>query len=128
MLYTSYFANIRNLPASIERISIAHWPPRWQKRDVSLEYRKLAPPSDVLEKYKRDGDEEYYIREFQRCVLGRLNPGEVVRELHALTDKPHIALLCYEKPGKFCHRHLVAEWLREHEIACYEWTNGGGTT
>jgi hypothetical protein len=21
-------------------------------------------------------------------------------------------LLCYEKPGQFCHRHLVAQWLK----------------
>ena len=24
-----------------------------------------------------------------------------------------IALICYEKPENFCHRHLVAEWLQE---------------
>jgi uncharacterized protein (DUF488 family) len=23
-------------------------------------------------------------------------------------------LLCYEKSGDFCHRHLVAEWLRRY--------------
>ena len=25
-----------------------------------------------------------------------------------------LTLLCYEKPSDFCHRHLVANWLRQH--------------
>ena len=24
-----------------------------------------------------------------------------------------IALICYEKPGEFCHRNIVREWLKE---------------
>ena len=23
-------------------------------------------------------------------------------------------MLCWEPPGKFCHRRLVAKWLEEH--------------
>ena len=39
--------------------------------------------------------------------------GVAIRELEALTKVPHskIVLLCYEKPGDFCHRHLVADWF-----------------
>lgn len=32
----------------------------------------------------------------------------------------HIALLCYEKPDDFCHRHLVADWLRKNGYECEE--------
>lgn len=27
----------------------------------------------------------------------------------------HVALLCYEKPKDFCHRHLFAAWLNRTE-------------
>ena len=118
MIYTSYFANLRNLPGNVAIISICAKPPNWYK---GLAYKKLAPPYDVLMKYKGDGNEEDYIREFQKRVLSRLNPDEVVRELHALTNKPNIALLCYERPEKFCHRHLVADWLNDHGIECLEY-------
>lgn len=33
----------------------------------------------------------------------------------------HIALVCYEKPTDFCHRHLVAEWLCKNGFECHEW-------
>ena len=32
----------------------------------------------------------------------------------------HIALICYEKPSEFCHRHLVADWLKEYGIEVEE--------
>ena len=33
-----------------------------------------------------------------------------------------ISSLCYEKPGDFCHRHLVADWLTKSGVNCIEWT------
>ena len=33
-----------------------------------------------------------------------------------------IALVCYEKPGDFCHRHLVSSWL-PYEITEYIYEN-----
>jgi hypothetical protein len=33
--------------------------------------------------------------------------------------------MCYEKPGSFCHRHLVAEWLRENGFDCREYWQCG---
>lgn len=33
----------------------------------------------------------------------------------------HIALVCYEKPSDFCHRHLVAQWLSQNGFKCKEW-------
>ena len=32
-----------------------------------------------------------------------------------------IALVCYEKPEEFCHRHLVADWLRKYGHDIKEW-------
>ena len=43
------------------------------------------------------------------------NADDVVKELYKLAEKSQdedIVLICYEKPGDFCHRHLVANWLR----------------
>ena len=122
MIYTTYFANARNLPANIEPISIAARPPRgWSGK----EYKQLAPPRDVLSKYMRDKNEADYIQAYRKRVLNFRDPDDTVRGLHKLTDKDNIALVCYERPEAFCHRHLVADWLNEHGIKCLEWTGGG---
>lgn len=41
-----------------------------------------------------------------------------VKEVAALGDDA--VLLCFEGKGKFCHRHLAAEWLRSGGIDCEE--------
>ena len=36
------------------------------------------------------------------------------------------ALICYEKPSDFCHRHLVSEWLKERGFDIEEWDYNKG--
>jgi uncharacterized protein (DUF488 family) len=38
-----------------------------------------------------------------------------------LTEGRPAVLLCYETIGKYCHRHLVSDWLRRHGIECREY-------
>ena len=33
--------------------------------------------------------------------------------IERLANGKDVALCCYEKPGDFCHRHLVAKWMNE---------------
>lgn len=53
-------------------------------------------------------------------VLSKLNADVVVNELLSLSEEKPFALICYERPGEFCHRHLVAEWLCENGYYCEE--------
>ena len=88
-VFTSYFGMKAKLEeAGILPVSIALWKPRWYE---GLEYKKIAPKAFML---KGEYSQDEYIMFYQRFIL----------------DKD-IALLCYEKPGDFCHGHLFAEWL-----------------
>lgn len=78
-------------------------------------------------KWKENHDNNYYIKCFKEQVLNSLEPSEVVMELKHLCDKSmytdiDIALVCYEKPEDFCHRHIVAKWLRAGGYDCKEWS------
>lgn len=124
MIYTSYFAKLNYFPKDITPISICAKAPNWYK---GLQYKALAPKYDILMKYKQDGNTEDYIRSFHSHVLSKLNPSETVFDLYRLADKDDtyysydICLVCYEKSSDFCHRHLVAEWLRKYGYECEEW-------
>lgn len=112
-IYTTYFANLKKLPADIIPISIALKPPAGYK---GLVYSKLFPSEDMLRAYKRNGDEMQYVRDYNAQVLSTLNPYTVLKELGAMTDGTKIALVCFEKPDDFCHRHLIARWLKNIDI------------
>ena len=108
MIYTTYFANLKNIPNNIVPIAICGKSPNgW----TGLEYKRLAPKWSFFKVWKQTHDNEYYIEEFNKQVLSKLNPDSVVMELERYGKD--IALVCYEKPGDFCHRSLVANWLRE---------------
>lgn len=102
---TSYFGNIKKLEAAgIKTISISRYPPKWYS---GLQLQKLAPTGPML-KMK---DAEYTLK-FKE-ILSKLNPNEVKAELESMGNGKPVAMLCFERPQDFCHRHLVAAWLNE---------------
>lgn len=100
-MYTSYYALCGNHPNAV---SIAGKCPIGYK---GREYKILAPKYWFFKKYKEDGDSKFYIEQYYKEVLDKLDPQIVFAELGE-----NAILLCYEKPGDFCHRRLVAEWLK----------------
>ena len=120
MIYTTYFANIRKLTNEITPIAICAKPPIGYSGIV---YKSLAPKYDTLMRYKDTKDEKSYVSEYKSTVLNQLDVHSVVDELYALSKTKDIALVCYEKPSDFCHRHLVCDWLNENGIECSEYQN-----
>ncbi len=103
MIHTSYFAKSAKNPNAV---SIAGKAPDWYK---GREFKILAPKYWFFKKYKEDGDKEFYSIQYSKEILDKLDPIEIYNTLGE-----NAVLLCWEKPGEFCHRHLVAEWLTYH--------------
>lgn len=55
---------------------------------------------------KETGDEDGFESAYREIILDSLDAKEVYEELGE-----NSILLCWESSEKFCHRHLVAEWL-----------------
>lgn len=107
MLTTSYFGNLRNVRSPL---SISSKAPSWY---TGTELKILAPKWWFFDEYKRGIiDERGYTEHFMREVLGPLNPVVVYQEIVRLAGDD-ATLLCYEKPGEFCHRRIVADWMGE---------------
>ena len=108
LIYTSYFGNLKNIPKDIIPIAICGKSPDWYN---GIEYKKLAPKYGFFQGWKKNGDNNYYIEHFNKEVLDKLSAATVYEELEGLCDGWACALICYEKPKDFCHRHLIADWL-----------------
>lgn len=113
-MYTGYYAKIKQYEkAGLVTVSIAGRAPEFYK---GAEYKKVAPRWSFFNEWKNGshkGDNKYYIEHFNAEVLDKLTPEQVLNEIveAAGVESENIILLCYEKPGDFCHRHLVARWL-----------------
>ena len=111
MIYTSYYGKYKGT----QGVAISRTIPYGYKCEV---YKPLAPTRRLLQWFSETDKgldaQEQYRQIYYQDVLNHLNPDEVYR---ALDGK---VLLCYEKTGVFCHRHLVAEWLNKNGYKCEE--------
>lgn len=117
-IFTSYFARIRRLPNNIVPISIAIKTPAWFS---GARYPALAPKGDFFSVWKNNHDNEEYLLHYEREVLAQLDMQTVISDLQSIAGKKDIALMCYEKPSDFCHRHRVARWFTDGGIPVVEW-------
>jgi uncharacterized protein (DUF488 family) len=68
---------------------------------------ELAPPEELLLRYRTDRDWPAYIADFTELVL---DTAEAEAEMRELLARPElVALLCSEPGPERCHRRLVAE-------------------
>ena len=107
-IYTSYFGNSKKLAqANIKMISISRYKPKFF---YGCELKTVAPTSKIL--FGNLSTYEYEKR-YRRDVLNWVNAKEFLRMIESVSNGNDVALCCYEKPEDFCHRHILAEWIKE---------------
>lgn len=102
-LYTSYYSKSGKhcKAVAISLSSPSFFRRRW--------YPKLAPSYPILKAYKEGAISEY---EYELLYIDLLENERKLTPQQVTDDLPEGSILvCYEAPGKFCHRHLVAKWL-----------------
>jgi uncharacterized protein YeaO (DUF488 family) len=116
LIYTSYFSSRKYEPK--DGVAIARWCSFWPGRKFDalvpseelLLWWKSLPIKDQLQAEAK----QHYENLYREQTLNKLDPSKVAKKLEGKT------LLCYEKSEDFCHRHIVAKWLRENGFACEE--------
>ena len=121
--YTSYFGNISKIKKhhpNMSLISICRFPPKFFTVNYKLQYLDLAPTVEMMKNVwdqKKTGepiDHTPYINEFNKILIN-LDQQTVVNELIEMSgNNDEVCLMCFEPVGKFCHRHLVADWLNTY--------------
>jgi uncharacterized protein (DUF488 family) len=105
---TSYYFSNRIREPDLNLVGVSNSYPRkllWLKGIRT--YKPLCPGWSLVKNFKQDKISQYnYIEMYQEKVLDKLDPEKVFHDLGE-----NAIVLCWEKPGKFCHRRLIAEWF-----------------
>ena len=127
MIYTSYFGKFSALRemSGIACVSIAGKTPEWFS---GAKYKQLAPKYDWWQEWhlmfagKLNSPEsiEWYTNKYYATVLRDFDPLKTAQDIKDLSRWNVPVLMCYEKPGDFCHRSIVRKWLNDHRIECKE--------
>lgn len=107
-IYTSYFAKAEALKKlNIVPISIALYSPKFFN-GPSIGF--LAPKRHMLSEGLPTGE---YTRMYNEEILAKIDMDLFRIAIKNISGGKDVALLCYEKPGDFCHRRLFAEWVKD---------------
>jgi len=101
-IYTGNFANVKKYKdAGLFPVSIA-----LSARYFSgLSYKSLAPEWSF-----KDEPENLYTPKFL-SKINKLDKEKIKSDLFGFSGGKDVILLCHEKYGEFCHRHLVNNWI-----------------
>lgn len=98
-------------PEDGHRILITRFYPRGVKKEHFDQWAYVLSPSPALLASYKKGEKDW--GEFKESFLAEmrisLDSLEAIQALNSLSQVQDITLLCYERSGVPCHRHLVRE-------------------
>ena len=113
MIFTGYYAKLNQYKTlGLEPIAISGKRPNFYE---GLYYPDFAPRYWMYQRWKdKDITNEGYTIEYKN-YLNTLNKEEIKKDFEEYYKSmiKNCVLLCYEKSAEFCHRHVLAEWLKE---------------
>lgn len=100
------------------RILITRFYPRGIPKERFNEWAFTLSPSPELLFAYREGriDWDTFAREFIIQLSKEAGCVEAIQTLHELSQTEDITLLCFEKDGNPCHRHLVRDIVEKPEL------------
>ncbi len=100
------------------RILITRYYPRGVRRERFNEWTTtLSPKPELLFAYKQGKiDWDTFVHEFLNQLRENAECLEAIQTLHELSKEEDITLLCFERDGNPCHRHLVRDVVEKPEL------------
>jgi hypothetical protein len=134
--YTSYYANMKNIPANYLCVGISRVCPEWlidnePPNFLFVRGNILAPSSELLSDMKSGKiTEDEYTERYKEQIHKTFSNNHFFTDFDGWIESMEeqfedkyeaIVFLCYEKPSDFCHRHILREMFNyEYHVRCDE--------
>ena len=114
MIYTTYMGNLKNINKNFKKYSIMAYTPEWCGGYIDGTMEELAPSKDTLIKYKNKEIDRWAYEKEYRAKLDQLNIKKIAKRIDGCV------LMCTCKVGNMCHRHILADVMRENDVKVAE--------
>ena len=110
-IHTSNYSKARKMDKSkYLLVSISIFPPKgW----TGMNARQFAPSYELLKAYHLGLSKSDYEKEYRQQISKIRNIHTLFENLVQKANGRDIVLLCYEKVGDFCHRHILSDIIYE---------------
>jgi len=113
VIFTSNFSKQSNYNGKLDLIGIVRIPPKGSNPLITFD-TLIAPSRKLLKSYKNSEITEEQYREVYIKQLNRIGADTIYKVYN------NKILLCYCGEHSFCHRHILREWLSNHNILSEE--------
>ena len=111
MIYTGYYSKIKEYADSgLTLLSISRTKPEFAKSCIDIP--QLFPSNKILWDYKKGKIDEMEYTSKYLDQLNELGIDRIIKMIQIFGD--NVVLLCWESPEKFCHRHILADYINKN--------------
>ena len=111
MIYTGYYSKIKEYADSgLILLSISRTKPEFAKSCIDIP--QLFPSNKILWDYKKGKIDEMEYTSKYLDQLNELGVDRIIKMIQIFGD--NVVLLCWESPEKFCHRHILADYINKN--------------
>ena len=111
MIYTGYYSKIKEYAGSgLTLLSISRTKPEFAKSCIDIP--QLFPSNKILWDYKKGKIDEMEYTSKYLDQLNELGVDRIIKMIQIFGD--NVVLLCWESPEKFCHRHILADYINKN--------------
>ena len=111
MIYTGYYSKIKEYADSgLILLSISRTKPEFAKSCIDIP--QLFPSNKILWDYKKGKIDEMEYTSKYLDQLNELGVHRIIKMIQIFGD--NVVLLCWESPEKFCHRHILADYINKN--------------
>lgn len=109
MIYTGYYSKVKEYKsAGLTTVSIS----RTQPFGTDGKIESLSPDNKILWDHKNGLiDQNEYTNKYIK-QLEKIGIRNILLSIHSFGDD--VVLLCWESPERFCHRHILADYINQH--------------
>lgn len=109
MIYTGYYSKVKDYRSSgFTVVSIS----RTEPFPVDGKLTALCPDEKILWGYKNGEIDEMEYTSLYLDQLDNVGIRNILKGIHSFGD--NVVLLCWESPEKFCHRHILADYINKY--------------
>ena len=111
MIYTGYYSKMKEYAdLGLTLLSISRTKPEFAKSCIDIP--QLFPSDKILWDHKKGKIDEMEYTSKYLDQLNKLGADRIIKMIQIFGD--NVVLLCWESPEKFCHRHILADYINKN--------------
>ena len=111
MIYTGYYSKIKEyIDSGLTLLSISRTKPEFAKSCIDIP--QLFPSNKILWDHNKGKIDEMEYTSKYLDQLNELGVDRIIKMIQIFGD--NVVLLCWESPEKFCHRHILADYINKN--------------